>query len=152
MKRIKSIGIILFAFLIISQFFSFASQVDEVAEVVQDLDSQFLNKIVLCRNVQENEPVFQTNAFRTWDDKAVAWISFNYQSEEPFMLTWEWIDPTGRIYHVGEIEMDSGNYPDYRSWYWISIWEHHAARLLGDWQVKVYIDEHLVAFEEFSIE
>ena len=149
MKRIKSIGMILFAFLIISLFFSLACQAEEI---VQEIDSQFLNKIVLCRNIQENEPVFQTSTFRTWDDKAVAWISFNYHSQEPFLLTWEWIDPTGKIYHVGEIEMDSGNYRNYRSWYWISIWDHYATKLLGDWQVKVYVDEHLVALEEFSIE
>ena len=115
-------------------------------------DSQYLNKVVLCRDVKENEPVFETSSFRPWDEKAVAWIRFTYQSQEPFMISWEWVDPEGKIYHVGEIEMDSGEYTNYRTWYWISIWDHHAANILGDWKVRISIDKNLLTIEEFSIE
>jgi len=114
-------------------------------------NSQYLNKVVLCRDVKENEPVFETTSFRAWDEKAVAWIRFTYQSQEPFMLTWEWVNPEGKIYHVGEIEMDSGEYNNYRTWYWISIWDHHAANIPGDWKVRISVDENLLTIEEFSI-
>ncbi|KQC10393.1 MAG: hypothetical protein APR54_12050 [Candidatus Cloacimonas sp. SDB] len=147
MKGRKNIELILFIFLLISLSFSLTSQAEEVGQ-----DSQFLNKIILCRDIKENEPVYQTNTFRSWDDKVVAWISFNYQSQEPFLLTWEWIDPDGKIYHIGEIEMDSGNYRNYRSWYWINVWDHYAAKLPGEWKVRLYIEELLLAEKNFIIE
>lgn len=147
MKDRKNIGLILFVFLLIVLFFSLTSQAEEAVQ-----DSQLLNKIILCREVKENEPVYQTNTFRTWDDKVVAWISFNYQSKEPFLLNWEWIDPNGKIYHIGEVEMDSGNYHNYRSWYWISVWDHYAAKLPGEWEVRVYIEDILLAEKKFIIE
>ena len=147
MKVKKNIRLIFFVLLLIGLFFSLTSQAEEVVQ-----DSRFLNKIILCRDVKENEPVYQTNTFSTWDEKVIAWISINYQSQEPFLLTWEWLDPAGKIYHTGEIEMDSGNYKNYRSWYWISIWEHYAAKLPGEWEVRVYIDNILLDEKNFLIE
>lgn len=147
MKVKKNIRLIFFVFLLIGLFFSLTSQAEEVVQ-----DSQFLNKIILCRDVKENEPVYQTNTFSTWDEKVIAWISINYQSQEPFLITWEWLDPAGKIYHTGEIEMDSGNYNNYRSWYWISVWDHYAAKLPGEWEVRVYIDNILLDEKNFLIE
>jgi hypothetical protein len=68
------------------------------------------------------------------------------------LLNWEWIDPNGKIYHIGEVEMDSGNYHNYRSWYWISVWDHYAAKFPGEWKVRVYIKEILLAEKNFIIE
>jgi hypothetical protein len=147
MKNRIFIRLVLSFLLLLSLFFPLIVQAEDEVQ-----SSQYLNKVVLCRDVKESEPVFETTSFRSWDEKAVAWIRFTYQSQEPFMITWEWVDPEGKIYHVGEIEMDSGEYKNYRTWYWISIWDHHAANILGDWKVRILVDENLLTIEEFSIE
>jgi len=147
MKNRIFISLVLFFLLLIGLFLPLVVQAEDEIQ-----GSQYLNKIVLCRDVKENEPVFETSSFRPWDEKVVAWIRFTYQSQEPFMISWEWVDPEGKIYHVGEIEMDSGEYTNYRTWYWISIWDHHAANILGDWKVRISVDENMMTIEEFSIE
>ena len=147
MKNRNFIRLVLSFLLLLGLFLPLIVQAEDEVQ-----DSQYLNKVVLCRDVKENEPVFETSSFRPWDEKAVAWIRFTYQSQEPFMISWEWVDPEGKIYHVGEIEMDSGEYTNYRTWYWISIWDHHAANILGDWKVRISVDKNLLTIEEFSIE
>lgn len=119
-------------------------------DVIQE--SQYLSKVVLCKDIEENEPILETTSFNVWDEKAVCWIRFNYQSQELFRITWEWIDPEGKIYHVGELEMEAGDYSNYRSWYWISIQDHTAANLLGAWKVRVYVDDIFLAMQDFKIE
>ncbi len=147
MKNNKNIGLILFVLLLIILSFSLFSQAQDVVQ-----NAKIINKVVLCKDVKENEPLYETINFQTWDEKAVTWISFNYHSEEPFLITWEWVAPSGKIYHRGEIEMEAGNYKNYRSWYWIGIWEHYAAKLPGEWKVKVYIEDMLSAEKNFNIE
>jgi len=147
MKNRIFISLVLSFLLLLGLFLPLIVQAEDEVQ-----DSQYLNKVVLCRDVKDNEPAFETSSFRPWDEKVVAWIRFTYQSQEPFMISWEWVDPKGKIYHVGEIEMDSGEYTNYRTWYWISIWDHYAANISGDWKVRISIDENLLTIEEFSIE
>lgn len=137
----------LFLIILISFMFPFVSQAEDITQ-----ESHDLGKSVMCKDIEENNPVFETTSFRIWDEKAVCWIRFNYQSQEPFIITWEWIDPERRFYHIGEIEMEAGNYQSFRSWYWISIQDHHAANRLGEWEVRVYIDNNFLGKQHFTIE
>ncbi len=147
MKKKNIFGIILFFLLLIGLFFPLNIQAAEITQ-----ENQPLGEAVLCMDIEENEPVLETRSFRIWDEKAVCWIRFNYQSDEPFLINWEWINPKEEIYHTGEIEMEAGDYRGYRTWYWIGIEDHYAANLPGDWKVRVYIDDILLATKDFTIE
>ncbi len=147
MNKRNIFGFTLYFILLISLMLPLISQAQDSTQ-----EPQPLGESVICKDVEENDPVFETTSFRTWDEKAVCWIRFNYQSQEPFMITWEWIDPERRFYHIGEIEMEAGNYQNYRSWYWISIRDHHAANRLGKWEVRVYINDNFLAKKDFTIE
>jgi hypothetical protein len=147
MKNRNIFRLTLYLLLLIGLFLPFITQAEEEIQ-----ESQYLSKAVLCKDVEEKEPVFETTSFRVWDEKAVSWIRFTYQSQEPFMITWEWVDPEGKIYHVGEIQMEAGDYKNYRTWYWINIQDHYAANLLGDWKIRISVDNILLAVKDFSIE
>jgi len=115
-------------------------------------ESQYLVAANLCKDVQDKEPIDKTTFFYRMDEKVVCWIQFNYSSQYPFAITWEWLDPEGNKYHTGETEMEEGDYRGYRTWYWIGIRDHYAEKLLGRWKVNVYIDDILLATEEFNIQ
>jgi len=147
MKNRNIFRLTLYLLLLIGLFLPFIAQAEEVIQ-----ESQYLSKAVLCKDVEEKEPVFETTSFRVWDEKVVSWLRFTYDLPEPFKVTWEWVDPEGKIYHVGELEMEPGDYQNYRTWYWINIQDHYAAKLLGDWKVRIHIDNILVAVKDFTIE
>ena len=146
MNKENILRIIVLAVLVAGLFFPFISQAEDAVQ-----GSQYLIQSVLCKDIEENEPLSETDSFLVTDEKAVCWIRFSYQSWEPFLLTWEWVNPEGNIYHMGELEMEAGDYASYRSWYWIGILDHYAANLSGDWKVRIYIDDILVAVKDFSI-
>ncbi len=122
----------------------------QAEEIIQE--SQYLHQIVMCKEVEEKEPVQETTTFFVGDEKAVCWIRFSYQSQVPFEMIWEWIDPAGKIYHTGRLEMEAGSYQHYRTWYWINIMDHSAAKLPGDWQVRVYVKDILMTVQNFTIQ
>ena len=138
--RIKS-WLFLLIFLII---FSGVSMAQEAAK-----DSEYLQKIVLCKDILEKDPVRQTNFFFPQDEKMVTWFRFSYNSPEKFSLKWEWINPQGKLYHRGEVEMEAGTYTNYRIWYWIKIRGNYASQLPGEWKVKVYINDIFLAERNF---
>ena len=114
-------------------------------------ESQMVKNLILCKDIENNEPVMETDSFNTWDEKAVAWIQFNHETDSPFVVSWEWVDPTGKIYHIGQLEMDAGIYQNYRSWYWISIKEHYATNITGNWRVRIFIGDDFLAAKNFTI-
>lgn len=114
-------------------------------------DSEYLQKIVLCKDVLEMNPLRQTNFFFPQDEKVVTWIRFSYNSPENFSLKWEWITPEGKLYHRGEVEMEAGSYSNYRTWYWIKIKGNYASQLPGEWKVTVYINDIFLAERNFFI-
>jgi len=121
----------------------------QAIELVQG--SQYLKMISLCKDVEEKEPIFETKYFSISDERAVCWIRFNYSSSEIFEITWEWEDPSGNIYHNGKLEMEPGNYQNYRTWYEIGIKDHYARNLPGNWRVRVYLGDFVVAIKDFTI-
>ena len=117
LKKKNILGIKLWLFVLIFLIiFSGVSMAQEVAK-----DSEYLQKIVLCKDILEKNPLRQTNFFFPQDDKVVTWFRFSYDSPENFVLRWEWITPQGKLYHRGELEIEAGSYSNYRTWYWIKI-------------------------------
>ncbi len=114
-------------------------------------DSEYLQKIALCKDILEKNPLRVTNSFFPQDEKVVTWLRFSYDSAEKFILKWEWITPQGKLYHRGEVEMESGSYINYRTWYWIKIKGNYASQLPGEWKVRVYINDISLAERNFFI-
>ena len=114
-------------------------------------DSEYLQKIALCKDILEKNPLRVTNSFFPQDEKVVTWLRFSYDSAEKFILKWEWITPQGKLYHRGEVEMESDNYINYRTWYWIKIKGNYASQLPGEWKVRVYINDISLAERNFFI-
>ena len=132
--------------LIFLMIFSGASTAQETVK-----DSEYLQKIALCKDVLEKNPLRVTNFFFPQDEKVVTWLRFSYDSTENFLLKWEWITPQGKLYHRGEMEMEAGSYTNYRTWYWIKIKGNYASQLPGEWKVRAYINDISLAEENFFI-
>ena len=146
-KKKNILGVKLWLFVLI--FLMIFSGVSMAQEAVKD--SEYLQKIALCKDVLEKNPLQETNYFVSQDEKVVTWLRFSYDSPENFVLRWEWINPQGKIYHRGEVEMEAGTYTNYRTWYWIKIKGNYASQLSGEWKVKVYIDDIFLAERNFFI-
>jgi len=132
--------------LIFLMMFSGANMAQEAAK-----DSEYLQKIALCKDVMEMNPLRETNSFFPQDEKVVTWLRFSYDSAENFILKWEWISPQGKLYHRGEVEMEAGSYINYRTWYWIKIKGNYASQLPGEWKARVYINDIFLAEKNFFI-
>jgi len=144
-KNILRVKLWLFV-LIFLMIFSGISIAQEAAK-----DSEYLQKIALCKDVLEKNPVRVTNFFFPQDEKVVTWFRFSYDSAEKFKLYWEWITPEGKLYHRGEVEMEAGSYTNYRTWYWIKIKDNYASQLPGKWKVIVYINDIFLTEKNFFI-
>jgi len=136
----------LFVLIFLMIIFSAASIAQEVTK-----DSEYLQKIALCKDVLEKNSLRETNFFFPQDEKVVTWLRFSYDSTEKFLLKWEWIAPQGKLYHRGEVEMEAGSYSNYRTWYWIKIKGNYASQLPGEWKVRVYINDIFLAEKNFFI-
>jgi len=132
--------------LIFLMIFSGASMAQEAAK-----DSEYLQKIALCKDILDKNPLRGANFFFPQDEKVVTWLRFSYDSSEKYLLKWEWITPQGKLYHRGEMEMEAGSYTNYRTWYWIKIKGNYASQLPGEWKVKVSINDIFLAERNFFI-
>ncbi len=146
-KKKNILGIKLWLFVLI--FLMILSGVSIAQEAAKD--SEYLQKITLCKDILEKNPVQETVFFTPQDEKVVTWLRFSYDSAEKFKLYWEWITPEGKLYHRGEVEMEAGNYINYRTWYWIKIKDRYVSQLPGEWKVRVYINDIFLAEKNFFI-
>jgi len=147
LKKKNILGAKLWLFVLI--FLMIFSGVSMAQEAVKD--SEYLQKIALCKDVLEKNPLQETNYFVSQDEKVVTWLRFSHDSPEKFVLRWEWITPQGKLYRRGEVEMEAGSYSNYRTWYWIKIKGNYASQLPGEWKVKVYINDIFLAERNFFI-
>jgi len=146
-KKRNILGIKLWLFVLVFLIiFSGVSMAQEAAK-----DSENLQKIALCKDILEKNPLRQTNFFLPQDEKVVTWLRFSYDSPDNFVLRWEWITPQGKLYHRGEVEMEAGTYTNYRTWYWIKIKGNYASQLHGEWKVKVYVNNIFLTEKNFFI-
>ena len=144
-KNIFRMELWLFVLIFLVIFF----EISIAQEVVKD--SEYLQKIALCKDVLEKNPLRETNFFFPQDEKVVTWLRFSYNSPEKFSLKWEWITPEGKLYHRGEVKMEAGSYTNYRTWYWIKIKSNYASQLPGEWKARVYINDIFLAERNFFI-
>ena len=147
MKRKKLIRFAFVLFLMMGFVFGLSVQAEEL-----DRESGKLNAEVLCKDILDMEPIEKTNTFSVEDEKVVSWIRFSYQSSEDFKVSWEWINPAGVVYYRGGIDMEAGQYANYRAWYWIGIQDHDAAKMPGYWKVRIYAGDDIIGVQDFYIE
>ncbi len=136
-----------FFILILLLIFSGVCQGEELTPA-----QKYLQKISVCKDILEKNPAQETVFFTPQDEKVVTWFRFSYDSAEKFLLKWEWITPQGKLYHRGEVEMEAGSYTNYRTWYWIKIKDRYSSKLIGEWKVKVYINDIFLVERYFFIE
>lgn len=138
-----------FWLLILMFLITFSSLI--VAQEPKISGEKYLQRFSLCAGISEKNPLLEKNFFSTRNEKVIAWFQFSYNSAENFMLFWEWINPEGKLYHRGEIEMKAGNYHNYRTWYWISVKDHYPSKYPGEWKVKIYINDISLSGKNFYI-
>jgi len=67
--------------LIFLMIFSGVSMAQEAAK-----DSEYLQKIALCKDILDKNPLQGVNFFFPQDEKVVTWLRFSYDSAEKFLL------------------------------------------------------------------
>ena len=113
----------------------------------------------MCRDVQPNfpyDPIGPTYEFSRSDEKAVSWVKLGpiYRAHQ---VRWEWYSPQGSLYWIYTAMIPDPRSSGYDRWEWYKIWSwiairgHEAARLPGSWRVDLYLDEHLILTERFTI-
>ena len=147
-KRKKNIKLELWLFILM--VFLLTSVIAGAQELA-DQGEKYLQRFSICKDIIEKNPVLEKNFFTSQDEKVVAWIRFSYSSANNFKLYWEWISPQGKLHHRGEVEMEAGKYHNYRTWYWIKIKENYSSKLVGEWKVKVYINQILLDEKNFFV-
>jgi len=111
-----------------------------------------LHRLSLCTDVIEKNPSLEKNFFSSRDEKIVAWFQFSYFTPEDFIISWEWINPAGKLYHRGDLEMKAGNYQQYRTWYWINIKKRFSdSTFPGEWRIRILMNDKLLSEKRFFI-
>jgi hypothetical protein len=100
-------------------------------------------------------PLEPTSAFSTEDSEVIAHVKFENLSGK-HTLRWEWVDPNGKLYYsTGHhpLRVSEGKYQkEVTAWNKMFVRGEKAANLPGDWQVKIYLDDGLLASKNFRIE
>ena len=101
------------------------------------------------------KPSEATSTFSTEDPEVIAHVKFENISGK-HTLRWEWVDPNGKFYYsTGHhpVRVSEGKYQkEVTAWNKMFVRGEKAADLLGDWQVKVYLDDDLLTSSNFRIE
>lgn len=115
-------------------------------------------KATLAKDIQSTgsrkEPKQPGNLFSPDDDKVVAYINYkNLAGTHKFR--WLWVDPYGNEYLDTDeytVRAPAGEYIETGSaWHHINIREEKAMALTGKWQVKMFMDERLIAAKSFHL-
>jgi hypothetical protein len=101
------------------------------------------------------KPSEATSTFFTEDPEVIAHVKFENISGR-HNLNWEWYDPNGKLYYSPgnhPLRVSEGKYqPVATAWNKMFVRGEKAADLLGDWQVKVYLDNEHLTTKNFRIE
>ncbi len=148
----------LFSSLLISILvFSLIPSCSRYSRIGKSQDFNFVDGII-CRRVDKSGevavPIEPTTAFSTDDEQVVAFIRLeNVYGRH--RLRWEWYSPDGSLYYqTGDypLEVSPGKYrKEVSLWHSISVKGEEASRKPGDWIVKVFLDDALVFFKQFTI-
>jgi uncharacterized protein YcfL len=99
-------------------------------------------------------PSDPTTNFTIKDSEAVALLNFEDISEN-INIRWEWYDPNGTLYDSTNnfpINVTEGKYlKEATAWHNLIIKGDDAANLLGEWEVKVYVNNELYQSQTFNL-
>jgi hypothetical protein len=101
-----------------------------------------------CKDVQNNEPVEETETFTTDDDRVYAWTAWEGASG-PHTIRWEWYRPDGALFGATDYDFDYTPYSLAYLWGWASV--SCMSNHLGQWSVKVYMDDSYVETLHFML-
>ncbi|MBI5199289.1 MAG: caspase family protein [Nitrospirae bacterium] len=130
--------------------------------VKKELPFDYCNReIILTRDIIKGKTAAAppaadtTTIFLSDSDDAIAYLKCQNLSGE-HKIRWEWYDPKGKLYlSTGDqpLSASEGKYlKEINTWHRLSIPGEKAAGYTGDWQVKVYFDNNLLASKGFKIE
>ena len=100
-----------------------------------------------------SDPRDVTGFFRVDDEQVVLWVKLG-ELTGIHHLRWEWYAPSGELYvSSGEyaVNSDGKSRPYSTAWHKIAIKEEKAATLLGQWQVRVFLDGAPAATSTFYL-
>jgi hypothetical protein len=96
-----------------------------------------------------------TSTFTTEDPEVIAHVKFENISGK-HTLRWEWVDPNAKVYYSTDphpLRVSEGKYQKAATaWNKMFIRGEKAADLLGEWQVKIYLDDDLLTSKNFRID
>jgi len=99
-------------------------------------------------------PVEPTDEFSTLDRQVVACVKLENLSGE-HTLRWDWYDPSREIYYsTGDfpIQASPGKFSkEANVWHKLSIQGDKAAKQLGEWELRVYLDDKYVEAKHFVL-
>jgi hypothetical protein len=112
----------------------------------------------LCKAVRSKGdltfPVQLTKEFTTQDTEVVSHVTFIHLTGEHH-LRWEWYDPDGNLFETTgnfPLKADKGKYVrEGTLWHRLKLKETQAVNHTGEWRVKIYKDNELVAADKFSL-
>lgn len=141
--------------LLILLLFTFAcSSIKEVKKSPQlYYEDPVLSKRIDDRGT-EGVPLHPTTTFSTQARKAIASLKLrNLSGRHTFR--YDWYDPNGDLYYsTGNcpIQAARGEYlREATTWHSLPIYGERAANYPGDWKVRIYLDNKLIASKSFTI-
>jgi tetratricopeptide (TPR) repeat protein len=84
----------------------------------------------------KNCPVGERRCFSTSEEKLYVWVALDGDLSQPHSLRYEFISPSGAVYHSGSAEKV---WPI--NWYWLAIKGYPCAGMPGTWKVRIYVDD-----------
>jgi hypothetical protein len=126
--------------------------------VVENAPPPKFQDIILAKDIDTTGsmgiPKEPTDAFDTEDQQVAALLTLENISGIHH-LRWEWIAPDGSVYLATDnhpLKADKGKYfPTVTAWHRISLKDEPAAKIPGEWSVKIYIDDELIDSKPFSV-
>jgi hypothetical protein len=111
-----------------------------------DNSSLKIDKHLIAQDVKGDGTPVSGESFIYSDDRAISWVklSGNFQNQ---MLRWEFLDPKGNLYASEQHSVGSSQI----HWVWITINGTAAAKLIGKWRVKFYIENKIQFEDTFTI-
>ncbi len=105
-----------------------------------------IDKHLIAQDVKGDGTPVPGDSFIYTDDRAISLVKFsgNFQNQ---MLRWEFLDPERHLYANEQHAVGSSQ----THWVWITINGTAAAKLIGKWTVKFYIDSKIQFEDTFTI-
>lgn len=127
-------------------------------KMVENRPQPTFQKMLLAKQIDASGtigvPRQPANEYSTEDKEVIAFVSFENISGA-HKLRWEWIDPDGKVYLATKncpVKASRGKYlPEVTAWHRISLKDEPAADALGEWSVKIYVDDELIDSKPFLV-